>query len=83
MARVRAVAAPSVISTSSHPKIPHAWLMMTVISCSLVVTWLACTSRGASGTASYAAIHAESEGDRGVSGGEIAVIHLENSSGDK
>jgi hypothetical protein len=49
----------------------------------LVVTWLACTSRGASGTASYSAIHAESEGDRGVSGGEIAVIHLENSSGDK
>jgi hypothetical protein len=33
--------------------------------------------------ASYAAIHAESAGDRGVSGAEIVVIHSENSSVDK
>jgi hypothetical protein len=57
--------------------------MMTIVSCSLVVTGPADTSRGASGTASYAAIHAESAGDRGVNGAEIAVIHSENSSGDK
>jgi hypothetical protein len=57
--------------------------MMTVISCSLVVIGPADTSRGASGTASCAAIQAESAGDRGVSGAEIAVIQSENSSGDK
>jgi hypothetical protein len=57
--------------------------MMTVISCSLGVTEPVDTSRGASGTTSYTTIHAESAGDRGVSGVEIAVIHLENSSGDK
>jgi hypothetical protein len=56
--------------------------MMTVVSCSLVVTGPTEKSRGASGTALYAAIHAESAGDRGVSGDEIAVIHSENSSGD-
>jgi hypothetical protein len=86
--------APSRIFTSSRPKLPRARLMMAVVSCSLVVTGPADTSRGANGTAWYAAIHAESAGDRGVSGTEstgdrgvsgteIAVIHSENSSGDK
>jgi hypothetical protein len=75
--------APSRISASSHPKLSRARLMMTVVSCSLVVTGLANTSRAASGTASYASIHDESARDRGVRGAEIAVIHSENSSSDK
>jgi hypothetical protein len=62
---------------------PRARLMMTVVSCSLVVTGPADTSRCAIGTASYAAIHAESVRDSGVRGAEIVVIHSENSSVDK
>jgi hypothetical protein len=54
--------APRRIFASSRPKLPRARLMMTVVNYSLVVTGPADTSRGASGTASYAAIHAESAG---------------------
>jgi hypothetical protein len=49
--------APSRIFTSSRPKLPRARMMMTIVSCSLVVTGPADTSRGANRMALYAAIH--------------------------